>query len=109
MTPDEITLTRHLVKAKMQPGSWDKRFARDLCAMSYQEPTPELTANQRTCLLQNVVRYRRSLDPKYVKLAKDLLASDLVGKAVSGNGEDQPASQGGFTHSNHISPLGLPG
>jgi hypothetical protein len=113
MTPEQIKLAQCLVKAKFQPGSWDKKFARDLAAMSYKQPTPELTTNQHRCLLQNVIRYRRSLDPAYVKLAKELLVQETpdAPHGIIQSGKEAGSSKPicGFQHSNFISQLGLPG
>ena len=108
MTPDQITLAQHLVKARFQPGSWDKRFARDMAAWSVQTPDKELSDNQRRTLYQQVIRYRRSLDKVYVKLAKELLAKESS-QEIPEQPQGTLEAPRGFEHSNYVSQLGLPG
>ncbi len=68
---DERAAIEALAKCRFSPGSFAKRFARDLAAM------PEDTLfspKQRQCLWQHAVKYRRQLHKVHVEKAKAWLA-----------------------------------
>jgi hypothetical protein len=59
--PDYETLIRQLSRCKFLPGSWDKRFVRDLAARLHPGETLELTDNQRAQLDRLAHSYRKQL------------------------------------------------
>lgn len=73
MTPEERDFARTLVRCKIRPGSWDKRFARDMAGIAEQKPDKQLTDRQREFLLKLVVRYRKQIDAAMVERAKEWL------------------------------------
>jgi hypothetical protein len=74
MSEEETQLATALARCTMMPGTWDKRFARDIAAMAHQQPAKELTPNQRRTLMKLVVRYRRQIaDERLVKVAEQSL------------------------------------
>jgi hypothetical protein len=54
------------------PGSWDKRFARDLAAAAGSDPEPEFSEAQRAHLLRLAHKYRRQLGAQILEVVLDL-------------------------------------
>ena len=73
MTADEAQLAYALARCKMVPGSYNKRFSRDLAGMAHQGK--DLTDPQRRNLLKLVIRYRRQIPADLVELAKQMQAA----------------------------------
>jgi len=91
LTPDERDFARKLVRCKMRPGCYDKRFARDMAGYAEQQPDRELTAGQRDFLLKLVVRFRKQID------------EDTVAQALLQIGE---AKRGAcMTNAEHSTPM----
>lgn len=61
MTPDQITKALKLRTCSFLPGSWDKRFAKDIGDVAKQDPGKELTPAQAEWLDKLTHRYRRQL------------------------------------------------
>jgi hypothetical protein len=51
---------RRLARCSFLPGSWDKRFARDLAARA-EDPEATITEKQAAALARLTQRYRRQL------------------------------------------------
>lgn len=68
MTGAYVHLISALSKCTFLPGSWDKRFARDMAGLF---PGGDLTEKQRANVLRLVHKYRRQLDTNVVILAQD--------------------------------------
>lgn len=70
MDDEEKQASQALCKCTYLPGSFEKRFARDMDTLS-KSPCPEITAKQRTWLWKQVYRYRKQIkDKKLVNLAE---------------------------------------
>jgi hypothetical protein len=112
MTTDEIILATALFEyVTFQPGSYDKRFARNMSGHASETPDDPITERQHVLLLQQCVRYRRQLPADIVRLAQRLQIEDArereglgVLKSSALKSEPQHSTVG-----NYISPLGLPG
>lgn len=61
MTPYQITIAKKLQQCSFLPGSFDKRFARDIAFLATNSPDKELTEKQAACLDRLVYRYRRQI------------------------------------------------
>ncbi len=61
MTPDQIDKALKLRRCSFLPGSWDKRFARDIGFVAEHHPAKELTERQSKCLDNLVHKYRRQI------------------------------------------------
>lgn len=72
MSPDYASIVKALAGCSMTPGSFDKRFVRDLDATRYVEFPQPLTWKQRKTIRDLAQKYRRQLDPKIVTLASGL-------------------------------------
>jgi hypothetical protein len=64
---DELTMARALAGCSFTPGTWDKRFARDLAAQL--RATEQITQAQAENLRRMVHRYRRQIPAEVVALA----------------------------------------
>lgn len=65
---DELAMAAALARCSFTPGSWDKRFARDVAAQL--RATAYITQRQAESLRQMVHRYRRQLPPEVVALGQ---------------------------------------
>lgn len=63
MTEREQDAARALSKCTYLPGSFEKRFARDMASHASSE-SPQITERQRTWLWKQVFRYRRQIKDK---------------------------------------------
>ncbi len=63
MTPAEIAAAKALSPSRISylPGSFEKRFARDMAALAEAQPEKELSEKQRAFLLKMTWRYRKQL------------------------------------------------
>jgi len=64
MTPEERSAIQILRRCTFVPGSWDKRFVRDMAAkldaeLEHEENTVNLSERQHECLVSKIHRYRR--------------------------------------------------
>lgn len=72
MTDDEKRAALALEKCTYLPGSFEKRFARDMAGIA--RGTAEITVKQRGWLWKQVHRYRRQIgDAELVRLAESLI------------------------------------
>jgi hypothetical protein len=53
------------------PGSWDKRFSRNMAALAEHAPEKDFTERQRVHLIRLVHKYRRQIDTAVIELALD--------------------------------------
>ena len=60
MTDEQRDMARALGQCSFLPGSWDKRFARDMAAMA-EDPDAALTRRQAETLMEVCHRYRRQI------------------------------------------------
>jgi hypothetical protein len=67
VSPGAKRIAKALAGCSMLPGSWDKRFARDMARLAETEPDKELTDPQKENLIRLAHKYRR-------QLGKDFLA-----------------------------------
>ncbi|NUQ07033.1 MAG: hypothetical protein HUU31_24340 [Anaerolineae bacterium] len=61
MTPEQIAQAKALVRCTFLPGSYDKRFAKDMAFYAVHQPGRELTEKQAALLEKMMHRYRRQL------------------------------------------------
>ncbi len=71
MTKDEIIIALNLDQCTFLPGSFEKRFARDLCIQAKTNPEKELSEKQREYLFLMLKRYRRQIPATYKKFHPD--------------------------------------
>lgn len=67
MTLEERIIAINLDKCTYLPGSFEKRFARDMAFFAKNQPDRELTARQKEWLYQQLKRYRRQIPKTYQK------------------------------------------
>jgi hypothetical protein len=75
MTSEQIRKAKLLNQCTYLPGSFEKRFARNIAAMSEYNPTKELTEKQALWLEKQFYRYRNQIskaDKKVKALLKNL-------------------------------------
>lgn len=75
MTPEQITKAKLLYQCTYLPGSFEKRFARDMFAVADLNPSKELTPKQSEWLDKQFFRYRNQISPGTDKRVKNLLKS----------------------------------
>ena len=63
------------------PGSWDKRFARNMAAKSRHAPAGDFTEKQRVHLIRLAHRYRRQIPVAVIILAQEE-AESAAGRRV---------------------------
>ncbi len=61
MTTEEITLAGELSRSRFVPGSWEKRFARDMGAIARESPQKDLTTRQARWLRILHHKFRRQI------------------------------------------------
>lgn len=61
MTDIEKSIAINLNKCRYMPGSFEKRFARDMAFVAENNPTIDLTEKQREQLYRQLKRYRKQL------------------------------------------------
>jgi hypothetical protein len=71
MTKDEIIIALNLDQCTYLPGSFEKKFARDICGQAKGSPEKELTEAQRDWLYKQLKRYRRQIPATYQKYHPD--------------------------------------
>lgn len=59
MTDEQRAMIAALERCTMSPGSWDKRFSRDLFFQAKADPKMELSPRQEWALRRTYYRYRR--------------------------------------------------
>lgn len=67
MTPQEREIAINLDRCTYLPGSFEKRFARDMAFFAQNDPDREMTARQRSWMLTQLKRYRRQIPNTYEK------------------------------------------
>ena len=87
MTPEEIQLAEALVRCSHYPGTWSKRFARDIAAQAHTHPAKELTPNQRVWLYTLVAGRKKNIPAELVKLAQQRLTEMKSGPTSGTSGE----------------------
>lgn len=70
MTADEINIAKALDSCTYLPGSFEKRFARDMAAYAEFNPKYELTEKQRDWLYKQLKRYRKQIPNTYKQYGK---------------------------------------
>lgn len=73
MSPDERRVALALATATMLPGSWGKRFARDMAERA-ADPKAQLSARQREWLWRLCHQFRRQLPGDIADMAAECLA-----------------------------------
>lgn len=74
ITPYEIMAIAALDRCTYLPGSFEKRFARDMAAL-HKQADPQITARQRAWLWKQVYRYRRQIkDAALIAFAQEMIA-----------------------------------
>ena len=61
MSPREIEVAKALGACTFLPGSWNKRFAKDIKWLAEHTPEKELTPRQSANLVRLAWRYRRQM------------------------------------------------
>lgn len=95
MTADERTALEALNRCRLLPGSWNKRFIRNLVAAPSERP---LSLKQQATLWKLVQHYRRQLPPeveylgeeKNARLVKEKLAYETEGNTFEIQLTDNP-------------------
>lgn len=67
MTNDEIIICSHFSHVTFLPGSFDKRFANNLCALANSNPDKELSEKQKEWCYRLLYKYRRQIPNVYEK------------------------------------------
>lgn len=86
MTPAMIGIARHLGRCTFLPGSWDKRFARDIAALAEHSPDKDLTDRQAAHLLRLTHKYRRQMPTQIVMDALDEMEKAAETRVANGLG-----------------------
>jgi hypothetical protein len=71
MTPAERQIALALARCTFLPGSWQKRFARDMAAMATHAPDHPLSERQTAWLIRLAHTYRRQLPTSVIAAALD--------------------------------------
>lgn len=79
MTPGEVRLALALGRARFTPGTFDKRFCREVAAEA-REAMPNVTERQAALLRRLVTRYRRQIRATDLEDADRYLLTPLEGK-----------------------------
>jgi len=61
MTTEQIEKAKQLSRCRFLPGSFDKRFARDMGSIAENKPDHELTEKQSAYLDKLAYKYRRQI------------------------------------------------
>ena len=75
MSEEQIAQAKLLNRCTYLPGSFEKRFARNMAALAESNPDKELTAKQSEWLEKQFFRYRNQIskaDNKVKQLMKEL-------------------------------------
>lgn len=80
MTDLERTQADSLSGCTFLPGSWDKRFVRDMAAIARDRPTQSITEKQAAWLDELGHRYRKQLNRCLAKEPCALCQNERAGK-----------------------------
>lgn len=72
MTESEQIIAAALGQCSFLPGSWDKRFIRDIARISHAPPIAKLTPLQLTNLCRMAHKYRWQLSSEITALAASI-------------------------------------
>lgn len=86
MTLAEIKVAKALGGCSFQPGSWDKRFCRDLAHHANHMPERPLSERQGAHLLRLAYKYRRQLSGCVIESALDQMEANADRRAAEGRG-----------------------
>lgn len=70
MTQEQIEISQALFKYTYLPGSFEKRFASSMRAISETNPHYELTEKQKGQLYRQLKRYRRQIPKTFEKYGR---------------------------------------
>jgi len=76
ITPYDIMAIAALDRCTYLPGSFEKRFARDMAAL-YKQDNPQITGRQRAWLWKQVYRYRRQIKDRELIAMAERITHDL--------------------------------
>ncbi|MGH9594808.1 MAG: hypothetical protein ACRD5L_17085 [Bryobacteraceae bacterium] len=79
MSDLEIRAIARLADCRMRPGSWEKKFVRDLWHLLRRDSKIELTRKQKLWVWRLVWRFRRQIrveDPATVAASREMAAYD---------------------------------
>jgi len=85
MTPAERSIAIALGRCSFLPGSWDKRFARDLAIVAERSPEIAYTERQSAHLLRLAHKYRRQLPSTIIEYALDEMESAAIRRVENGH------------------------
>ena len=78
MSPEQVEIALALWSGVVYlPGSFDKRFARNISAIASSSPEKELSEKQAEWLFRLLFKYRKQLPELYLKHSKNPLCSRL--------------------------------
>lgn len=86
MTPAERSIAIALGRCSFPPGSWDKRFARDLASVAERSPEIAYTERQAAHLLRLAHKYRRQLPSTIIESALDEMENAANRRVENGQG-----------------------
>lgn len=70
MTEDQKTMALHLGVCTFVPGSYDKRFAKNMWFLATENADQAITDRQHSCLCRLTYRYRRQIPKDVVAIAE---------------------------------------
>jgi hypothetical protein len=73
MTEDQKAMAIHLGVCMFVPGSYDKRFAKNMWFLAAENPDQAITERQHNCLCKMTHRYRRQIPRDVVEIAEKYL------------------------------------
>ena len=65
MTADEINAAKQLYACTILPGTFDKRFVRDMWSRSFEQEPKPLSDKQHEILFRLVYKYRKQIPHTY--------------------------------------------
>lgn len=86
MKQSEASIATVLSRCSFLPGSWDKRFCRDMAFIAEHSREVELSEYQNSNLLRLAWKYRRQLPTAIVELALDEMERNADRRVAGGLG-----------------------